>query len=131
MEIIITIVISFLGFYIISKLKNNNKSNKDYGKEYQVFIDFLGTSLWEGENFLLMKKSYNKFVLQKSKSFTESHVLITFLSTKVILEFYENTMCMIIKHSKSYDLIDTSTENQKMIAVKFSKEARMSGKISY
>lgn len=128
------IVIGFGIAYLFSKQKGESvKLNQEaFGEKFKVLVDELGNNLWGGEKFILMKKSDRQYFIQKNKlPQNESHVSVFYRPNTLDLDFYEKVAGVIVKHSKTYRISDSSLNNQTKIANDFASEVRLLGKMEY
>lgn len=134
MVYIIMIVIGFGIAYLFSSTKNETSKLKEepFGKKFKVLVDRLGSNLWDGEKFILIKKSARQYFIQKSKlPNNEGHVFIVCRPNTINLDFYEKVAGVTVKYSKMYNISDSSINNQNRIANDFATEVRLLGKMEY
>lgn len=135
---VLTIIIFIIIGVVVSSMINKSKEKsikleqEPFGKKYKVLVDALGTHLWGGEKFILMKKNERQYFIQKSKlPNNESHIYIVNRKNTLNLDFYEKVAGITVKYSKNYDISDSSTINQNTIAKDFASSVRLLGKMEY
>ena len=131
---IIATIISFVIIYFISTSNSEKKklNERPFGTHFKILVDELGSSLWKGEEFILMKKDAREFYIQKSKTLSkQSHVHIIYRPSTLHLEYYENLVGVVTKYSKTYNIENITSNRQISIAEDFAKNVSVNGKIDF
>lgn len=131
---IIATIISIGIFYLISTSNSKKKqlNERPFGTHFKVLVDELGSRLWKGEQFILMKKDAREFYIQKSKTLSkQSHVQVIYRPSTLYLEYYENLVGVVTKFSKTYNIENITPDGQKQIADDFTKNVNINGKIDF
>ncbi|WP_417363651.1 hypothetical protein [Galbibacter sp.] len=130
---VVMFIIGFVIVYFISKINGESKTLKEepFSRKFKIFVDTLGQQLWNGQQFILMKKNERQFFIQKSKiPNNESHVSIIYRLSSLHLEYYENTAGVITDYKKTYNISrDITGERQKQLAQDFAQQVMLYGKI--
>ncbi len=125
----------FLFLYLIDKnrLKTKEVNNQNpFGKEFKILIDTLAENLWEGQNFILMKKNQRQYFIQKSKlPYNESHIFLIYRQKSIHLDYYEKVAGVELTYKKTYSLSEKNAKMQKSIANDFSNNVRLYGEIKF
>jgi hypothetical protein len=141
--ILISVIIIIVFYNVLSKpdkidVKRNVNSNntKDkiepFGRKFKTLVDCLGSKLWNGERFILMKQSNRQYFIQKNKlPNNESYIYIVYRTNTINLDFYEKIAGVKVTYSKTYDISDSSNISQEKIASDFANNVRLLGKMEY